>query len=42
MLSSVNGFARWHSPFALANDYDRLTKLAEEQLVAQEKGANGD
>ena len=26
----------------LANDYDRLAKLAEEQLVAQERGANGD
>ena len=26
----------------IANDYDRLAKLAEEQLVAQERGANGD
>jgi len=26
----------------IANDYDRLAKLAEEQLLAQEKGATGD
>ena len=26
----------------IANDYDRLAKLAEEQLIAQEKGATGD
>ncbi|HWC16391.1 MAG TPA: hypothetical protein VG498_05230 [Terriglobales bacterium] len=26
----------------IANDYDRLAKLAEEQLIAEERGANGD
>ena len=26
----------------IANDYDRLVKLAEEQLAAQERGAIGD
>ena len=26
----------------IANDYDRLAKLAEEQLAAQERGATGD
>jgi hypothetical protein len=26
----------------IANDYDRLAKLAEEQLAAQERGASGD
>ena len=26
----------------IANDYDRLAKLAETQLVDQERGANGD
>ena len=26
----------------IANDYDRLAKLAEEQLAAQERGAIGD
>jgi len=25
----------------IANDYERLAKLAEEQLAAQERGANG-
>jgi len=26
----------------IANDYDRLAKLAEEQLIAQKRGATGD
>ena len=26
----------------IANDYDRLVKLAEEQLADQERGATGD
>jgi len=26
----------------IANDYDRLAKLAEEQLIAQERGATDD
>jgi len=26
----------------IANDYDRLAKLAEEQLAAQERGSIGD
>ena len=26
----------------IANDYDRLAKLAEEQLIAQERGETGD
>jgi hypothetical protein len=26
----------------IANDYDRLAKVAEEQLAAQERGAEGD
>jgi len=26
----------------IANDYDRLTKLAEVQLIAQERRGNGD
>ena len=26
----------------IANDYDRLAKLAEEQLAVQERGATGD
>jgi hypothetical protein len=26
----------------IANDYDRLAKVAEEQLAAQERGATGD
>ena len=26
----------------IAVDYDRLAKLAEEQLIAEERGANGD
>ena len=26
----------------IANDYDRLAKLAEEQLAAQDGGATGD
>ena len=25
----------------IANDYDRLAKLAEQQLIAQERGAKG-
>jgi hypothetical protein len=26
----------------IANDYDRLAKVAEEQLAAEERGANGE